>query len=327
MENIITIFWFISIFMLITGILYCFLLRNKDLEKRLNYYLDIKKKYKRDKKGRKTDNRNQSFLIKCNEFIRDALKKILPGENQNKLNEMLISAGVNLKPEEYVMLKWFLAFITGAFVYPFVDIKLLCIIGAVCGYIYPGIWLKNKRKLRLQKFNDALPDMVNTIIGSLKSGFSMGQAMKTVAEESESPVKDEINVLLNELNYGITMEEALNNLGSRMPSVDLDLMIQAILIQRQVGGNLSSILEVIVTTIRERKKLERRVRTLTAQGRFSGKIIGALPFFLGGFIYLINPEYITDFLSNTAGQIAISLGVLSALAGYVVINKITKIEV
>lgn len=327
MTNIITIFWFISIFMLVTGILYCLLLRNKNLEKRLNYYLDIKKKYKRDKKGSKTDNREQSFLIKCNEFIRHTLKKILPGENQHKLNEMLISAGVNLRPEEYVMLKWFIAFITGAIAYLFVKIKLLCIIGAVFGYIYPGIWLKNKRKLRLQKFNDALPDMINTLIGSLKSGFSIGQALKTVAEESESPVKDEINVLLNELNYGITMEEALNNLGSRMPSVDLDLMIRAILIQRQVGGNLSCILEVIVTTIRERKKLERRVRTLTAQGRLSGKIIGALPFFLASFIYFINPQYMTDFMSNTAGQIAISIGILSALAGYAVISKITKIEV
>ncbi len=313
--------------MLVTGILYCLLLRNKNLEKRLNYYLDIKKKYKRDKKGSKTHNREQSFLIKCNEFIRETLKRMLPGKNQHKLNEMLISAGVNLRPEEYVMLKWFTAFITGALVYLFVKIKLLCIIGAVFGYIYPGIWLKNKRKLRLQKFNDALPDMINTIISSLKSGFSIGQAMKTVAEENERPVKDEINVLLNELNYGITMEEALNNLNNRMPSVDLDLMVRAILIQRQVGGNLSSILEVIVNTIRERKKLERRVRTLTAQGRLSGKIIGALPFFLGLFIYLINPEYITDFLGNTVGRVAISIGILCALAGYMVINRISKIEV
>ncbi|MDF2882564.1 MAG: type secretion system protein [Clostridiaceae bacterium] len=313
--------------MFVTGLLYCFLLRNKNLEKRLNYYLDIKKKYKRGKKGRTTGNTEQSFLIKCNEFIRETLKKLLPGENQQKLNQELISAGVNLKPEEYVMLKWFLAFITGAIVYLFVSIKLLSIPAAVSGYIYLGIWLKNKRKLRLQKFNDALPDMINTIIGSLKSGYSIGQAMKTVSEESESPVKDEINVLLNELNYGITMEEALNNLNTRMPSVDLDLMIRAILIQRQVGGNLSSILEIIVNTIRERKKLERRVRTLTAQGRLSGKIIGALPFFLAGFIYLLNPEYITDFLKNTAGQLAISIGILLALVGRIVINRITKIEV
>ncbi|QAT39221.1 type II secretion system F family protein [Clostridium sp. JN-9] len=324
MANIITVFWFISIFMLVTGILYCLVLRNKNLEKRINYYLDIKEKYK---KGSKPYNSEQNFLIKCNEFIRKTLKRMLPGENQHKINKMLISAGVNLKPEEYVMLKWFMAFITGAIVYLFVKIKLLCIIGAVFGYIYPGIWLKNKRKLRLQKFNDALPDMINTIISSLKSGFSIGQAMKTVAEESERPVKDEINVLLNELNYGITMDEALDNLNNRMPSVDLDLMVRAILIQRQVGGNLSSILETIANTIMERKRLERRVRTLTAQGRLSGKIIGVLPFLFGLFIYLINPEYITDFLGNTIGKIAISIGILCALAGYMIINRITKIEV
>ena len=94
-------------------------------------------------------------------------------------------------------------------------------------------------------------------------------------------LKKEIQSLLNELNYGITMEEALKILRTRMPSVDLELMIHAVLIQRQIGGNLSIILEIIVNTIRERKKLERQVKTLTAQGRLSGRIIGALPIILG----------------------------------------------
>lgn len=179
----------------------------------------------------------------------------------------------------------------------------------------------------MQKFNDELPDMINTIIGSIKSGYSLPQAMKTVSEENEPPISDEIKVLLKELNYGISMEDALNNLYIRMPSMDLQIMIHAILIQRQVGGNLSSILEILTQTIRERKKVERQVRTFTAQGRLSGKIIGALPIFMGLILYLFNSEYIMDFIKNIIGQILIVIGVLFAIIGYIVINRITKIEV
>ncbi|MBK5242838.1 MAG: type II secretion system F family protein [Clostridium sp.] len=122
--------------------------------------------------------------------------------------------------------------------------------------------------------------------------------MKTVSEDCEAPINEEILILLKELNYGITMEEALNNLNARMPSVELEIMIQATLIQRQAGGNLSNILEIIVQTIRERNKLDRQVRTLTTQGRLSGKVIGGLPIVLGFILYLFDPENMTDFFGN-----------------------------
>lgn len=324
MKDIITIFFFISAFMLIIGILYCFLLRNKDLEKRLNYYLDINKKYK---EKRNKENQQRNFLKTSNEFIRESLEKGLPGKKQQKIYEMLVSAGSSLRPEEYVALRWFLALIAAGVLYLISGSILILILGAVFGFIFPKLWLKNKRKKRMQKFNDELPDMINTIIGSIKSGYSLPQAMKTVSEENEPPISDEIKVLLKELNYGISMEDALNNLYIRMPSMDLQIMIHAILIQRQVGGNLSSILEILTQTIRERKKVERQVRTFTAQGRLSGKIIGALPIFMGLILYLFNSEYIMDFIKNIIGQILIVIGVLFAIIGYIVINRITKIEV
>lgn len=324
MKDIITIFFFISVFMLIIGILYCFLLRNKDLEKRLNYYLDINKKYK---EKRNKENQQRNFLKTSNEFIRENMKKELPGKKQQKIYEMLVGAGSSLKPEEYVALRWFLALITAGVLYLISGSILILILGAVFGFIFPKLWLKNKRKKRMQKFNDELPDMINTIIGSIKSGYSLSQAMKTVSEENEPPISDEIKVLLKELNYGISMEDALNNLYIRMPSMDLQIMIHAILIQRQVGGNLSNILEILTQTIRERKKVERQVRTFTAQGRLSGKIIGTLPIFMGLILYLFNSEYIMDFIKNIIGQILIVIGVLFAIIGYIVINRITKIEV
>jgi tight adherence protein B len=123
------------------------------------------------------------------------------------------------------------------------------------------------------------------------------------------------------------MEDALNNLKLRMPSNDLDLMIQAILIQRQVGGNLSMILEVIVKTIRERNEIDRHVRSLTAQGKLSGKVVGLLPVFIFIALSLINPEYMAPFSSNILGKIAMGFGVVMEIIGFLIMNKLAKIEV
>jgi tight adherence protein B len=327
MRDTIFIFWFFFIFLMVIGILYSIFLMDKKLEKRLNYYLNINEKYKKfkDRKGKPETKGN--LLKKCSGFIRSRIKGDVPNEKQREINQMLMGAGVNLKPEEYIMLRWFLVVILGGILYLVTNNFAILILGAVTGYIYPKIWLKSKRKKRMEKFNKGLPDMINTIIGSLRSGFSLAQAMKTVSEDCESPVREEIVSLLKELSYGVTMEEALDNLNKRVPSVDLELMIQAILIQRQVGGNLSNILEIIVNTIRQRYKLERQIKTMTAQGRLSGKIIAALPIVLGFILYLFNPESMLAFLGNTIGRIAIAVGVVSGIIGFIIINRITKIEV
>lgn len=327
MKEIVIILWFICIFMFITGIFYYFFLLDKNFEKRVNYYLDIDKKYKNFKEKKVKVNKDRNLLKICNELIRKRLSGQLASEKKQKLNKMIMSAGVTLKPEEYIMIRVFLGVVLGSVFY-FISTKiLLLIVGAIVGYIYPKIWFKKKVKKRIEKFNSGLPDMINTLIGSLRSGYSFTQAMKTVSEDCEAPINEEILILLKELNYGITMEEALNNLNTRMPSVELEIMIQATLIQRQAGGNLSNILEIIVQTIRERNKLDRQVRTLTAQGRLSGKVIGGLPIALGFILYLFDPKNMTDFFGNFIGKIAISIGVISAIIGYIIINKITKIEV
>jgi tight adherence protein B len=204
---------------------------------------------------------------------------------------------------------------------------ILAIPCGVIGYMSPKVWINKKIVKRIQSFNEGLPDMISTIIGSLRAGYSFPQAMKVVSEECESPIREEVTLLLKEMSYGVTVEEALNSLNNRMPSGDLEIMIQAILIQRQVGGNLSNILEIIVKTIRERNALERQVQALTAQGRLSGKVMGALPLVLGFVVYLINPSYMIDFFTNAIGKIAIAAGVVFGIIGFVLVNKLTKIEV
>jgi tight adherence protein B len=129
------------------------------------------------------------------------------------------------------------------------------------------------------------------------------------------------------MQYGTSMEDALTEWKERMPSEDLDLMIQAILIQRQIGGNLAVILETIVQTIRDRSRIQRQVTTLTAQGRLSGMVIGLLPFVLGILLYLIQPSYIGSLFKNPIGIGMVAASLVSGVIGFMLIRKITTIEV
>jgi tight adherence protein B len=323
MREIVLILYFTASFLFTACILYYFILFDKRVERRLQYYLDIDKKYKSMKKKKEKGKVVNAGLKSINEFIKDKLSE----ESQERIDQMLRSAGIELDAEDYIIRILFFVVFTALLAWLIFGHFLFIIPGGIAGYIIPRMWVSKKRKKRIQSFNEGLPDMVATIIGSLRSGYSFTQAMKTVAEECESPIKDEIALLLMEMSYGISMEEALNNLNERMPSNDLELMIQAILIQRQVGGNLSMILEIIVKTIRERNKLERQVQTLTAQGRLSGRVIGLLPVILGVAIYFINPEYMTAFFASFIGRIAIGVGIMLSIIGFLLVNKLTKIEV
>jgi tight adherence protein B len=323
MKEIMLLLCFLCSFMLVFGILYYFILNDKRVEKRLRYYLDINEKYKKTKKK---ENKGKIKLVNLKN-INQFLSSRLTDKSNDKIEQVLRSSGLQMDIEEYIALVIISSVFCGLAAGMLLGHFLLIIPGSLIGYMIPKIWINNKRKRRIKAFNDALPDMIMTIIGSLKAGYSFVQAMKTVAEECESPVKEEIIAFLKETSYGITMEDALNNLKLRMPSNDLDLMIQAILIQRQVGGNLSMILEVIVKTIRERNEIDRHVRSLTAQGKLSGKVVGLLPVFIFIALSLINPEYMAPFSSNILGKIAMGFGVVMEIIGFLIMNKLAKIEV
>lgn len=323
MREVVLLSFFVFCFLTISYLLFYFIMFDRRMERRINYYFDINKNNMKVKKKIVWVKGKSNSLKKINEIIRGRLSNI----NQEKIDQMLKSAGVLLNPEEYIMLKWFLSAITGGILYFLSDNLFFFVPGGIIGYMLPGIWINRRIKLRIQKFNEGLPDMISTIIGSLRSGYSFSHALKTVVEECDSPVREEIALLLKEMNYGVSMEDALNNLNKRMTSDDLELMIQAVLIQRQVGGNLASVLDVISETIRQRNRIQRQVQTLTTQGRLSGRIIGILPVVLGIMIFLVNPEYIKVLFTSTAGIIIITIGIVSGAAGFVLIHRLTKVEV
>jgi tight adherence protein B len=323
MKLFVILCFYIFSFLLILWFMYFFKLLDRRMEKRISYYFDIDKNLKKLRRKRITLKEGKGSLKVFNEIIRNRLSSI----NQEKIDYMLKVSGVRLSSEEYIMLKWSLVAILGGGLYFLFNNLIFLFLGGIFGYILPKVWINKKIRIRMKSFNEGLPDMISIIIGSLRSGYSFTQALKTVEEECESPIKEEIALLLKEQSYGVSMEEALNNLGKRMPSGDLDLLIQSVLIQRQVGGNLAGILETIALTIRERTKIERMVQTLTAQGRISGRVVGGLPIALGFAIYGIDPGYMTVLFTNKVGIILVSAGVISGLIGFILINKLTKVEV
>lgn len=320
MKIIILILFLLSNLFLFWAILQLLFLSNKKLDKRIQYYLDKSSETKLNRKS-------MNILVQMQVYKQLIKDRVLTKQKNARLVDQLSRAGLSIKPEEYILYQWITTALGGGVLYLLTNQILFLIIGVVVGFLLPKWWVRKKERERMDNFNDGLEDMITTMIGSLRAGFSFAQAFKTVAEESEAPMKDEIEIVLKEMQYGTSVEDALENLKERMPSDDLDLVIQSILIQRQIGGNLAVILETIVQTIRDRRKIQRQIRTLTAQGRLSGMVIGILPIALGFVLYLIEPEYIGTLFHNQIGIFMVIGAAISGLIGLIMIRRITRIEV
>jgi tight adherence protein B len=198
--------------------------------------------------------------------------------------------------------------------------------GAAAGYILPMLMLSIKETRRIKQFNDQLADALILAANSLRTGYSFLQAIEMVSREMPAPIGVEFARLQKEISLGVTTEEALANMGTRLESGDLDLVLTAVLIQRQVGGNLAEVLDNIAGTIRERIKLRGEVKTITAQGRVSAIIIGALPFFMLAIMYMLNPKYIGVLFTHPVGNILLGVALAGQVVGMLVLRKIVSVE-
>lgn len=319
MIYIILSLFFLTITFFITSAFHLITRPEQRIENRVKRYLAVPEEQV---------NRKQFNLFIQFQMTKQKIRSnVLTKEKNSQLEIKLSRAGLPFKPEEYVLFQWILTALMGSLLTLISGNWVFFILGGLLGFFFPGWYLRKKEKERISKFNEGLPDMITTIIGSLRAGFSFLQALKAVNEEAASPIKEEMDFILKEMQYGRSLEDSLNDLKERMPSDDLDLMIQAILIQRQVGGNLATVLDKIVETIRDRTKIHRQITTLTAQGRLSGIVVGLLPIILGFVIYLMQPTYIGTLFTNPIGLTLLIAGVISGIIGFFMIKKITAIEV
>jgi tight adherence protein B len=193
--------------------------------------------------------------------------------------------------------------------------------------IAPLVVVKQLRKRRLKAFEAQLPDTLNLLAGSLRAGYSFLQGVEAVAQETTDPMARELRRVLAEARLGRPMEDALQDVAVRMQSLDFDWAVMAIRIQREVGGNLAELLTTVADTMVERSRLRGEVKTLTAEGRISGVIMGLLPLGLGGFMFMSSPEYIETLFQSAAGWAMVIGSALAGLIGFAWLQKIIKIEV
>jgi tight adherence protein B len=206
--------------------------------------------------------------------------------------------------------------------------------GAVLGFFAPRFWLKWRQGQRLKKFNNRLADTIMLIANALRAGSSFLQAVEMVVRETEPPISTEFARVIREVNLGLPFEEALNNMVRRVRSEDLELMATAISVQHQVGGNLAEILDSIAYTIRERVRIKGEIKTLTAQQKMSGYVVGFLPIGLVGVLFLIAPGFMDpmfmkppDVFGLPLGVIILGFGFFMMFLGFMAIRKIVDIEV
>ncbi|MBN2085663.1 MAG: type II secretion system F family protein [Anaerolineales bacterium] len=263
--------------------------------------------------------------------IADYLDKSFAKSNYfENVSKDLARADLKLRPAEYFMLIIIAIIGVGTITGILFKSIIFGVIGGVAGIFLPGLYVKQKKNGRLHKFEDQMADMLNLTVNSLRAGYSVIQALESVAKEMPAPVSVEIRRVVQEVQIGLTLDTALENLFRRMDSPDLKLIITAINIQREVGGNLAEILDTISHTIRERVRIKGEIRVLTAQQSITGYLIGFLPFGLGLFIYLYNPEYVGKFWapeSRTCGIPMLICGFLLIVVGFIAVQKIVAIEV
>ncbi|SFH91425.1 tight adherence protein B [Selenomonas ruminantium] len=197
------------------------------------------------------------------------------------------------------------------------------IAGVIVGLMFLDIYIKRRQKA----FTNQLGDMLTMVANALRAGFSFMQAFELIAREMDAPIGREVQKVVNEVNVGATLDTALENMQKRVKSPDFELVVTAVLIQRQVGGNLAQILDTISETIQERIRMRREVMALTAQGRLSGIVLGVLPIALAGILMLINPNYLKPLFEETAGQIAMIGAIVFEVIGFFVIRKIVDIKI
>lgn len=288
------------------------------VEQRLGQYLDDNKPA-----AETTDERSV-----ITDWVNRRVEKSSLGD---RIARDLARADLKLKVAEYFAL-YVIAVFLGALISGFLGNwhPVSFLIGAVIGAFAPRFYVKRQQRQRLNRFNDQLSDMLNLMVNGLRAGYSTMQAMEAVSKELPPPICDEFRRVVQEMQLGVPMETALDNLLRRIPSADLDFVITAINVQREVGGNLSEILDSISYTIRERVRIKGEIRVMTAQVRASGTLLSIVPMALALILWFLNPDYLMSFMDGPfpwCGWAAIGLIIVMIVSGYFIMMKIADIEV
>ena len=308
-------------FGLLVGLLFIRSRSNKEhaMTERLNYFAGVQQAPREQAKLTP-----KAMLYRCIEFIANGLGRLQQGK---RIELMMQQADWPIRGTEFeaILLLWgglvglvtFLVTLKGAMFF------VGALVGIVMGFALLGLRIRRRRK----KFMNQLGDMLTMVANALRAGFSFMQAFELISREMDAPMGREVQLVVNEVNLGNTLESALDNMQRRVASPDFELVVTAVLIQRQVGGDLASILDTISETIAERVRMRREVMTLTAQGRASALVVSCIPIGLAAAVSILNPNYLKPLIETELGRMFIVAAVILQLIGFIVIHRIVDIEI
>ncbi len=239
----------------------------------------------------------------------------------------LAQADVEMTSEEFLLIRLLFTAAFGFIGFSIWHNVFAALVSAVSVWFIPYFILKSRIQSKRKKFDNQLQDAIGVLSNSLKAGYSFFQALSSVVEETPDPLSKEFKIMLKEMSFGLSVDQSFNSLLLRISTEDLQLLTTCVLIQRDIGGNLSELLDNISVTIRERQKLNGELKALTAQGKLSGMVVVGLPFVLALAMYFINREYIMLLFTTKIGIGMLIFSGFSQAIGIFAIGKIIKVEV
>ena len=268
----------------------------------------------------------EDLLRRLYRYIKRSAKPFVTWNIAQKLELKIKQAGLPLLGAEFIIIALLGSLLAGLFVYMLFLDRSLAIAAALIVPLLMWLAVLMKISKRSQAFTEQLGDCLTTTANALRAGYSFQQAMEVIAKEMEPPISDEFAHVTTDISMGVTLETALEQMNKRVGSADFDLVVTAVLIQREVGGNLAQILDTISDTINERIRMKREVLALTAQGRLSAMVLMALPFVTAGAMYTMNRDALMMLFEEPMGRMLVAGSVVLMIIGFVIIQKIVDID-
>ena len=260
-------------------------------------------------------------------FIDQVTAPLGAGGRASITADSLLRAEINLRPQEWYAFRVLLPVLAAAWIYLINGIPAIALAIGLITYLVPGVLLRTRRHARRAALVRQLPEALQVMASSLDSGSTVLQAVQVVAETMAAPMGDEFARVVREVSLGIPVDEAMGHIAQRFDSRDFAILVSAVQLNRQMGGSLAEVLTSITSTMRERVRLMERVRVLTAQARASAYIVSLLPFAIAVVLMIIAPTYMTPLFTNPIGYLAIVLALVLFGIAWVVMGRITGIEV
>jgi tight adherence protein B len=242
------------------------------------------------------------------------------------MEDLLMKSGLRWSLERFILYTCFSSITLGLPIWLASRAALVSLVALVLGFWLPNLYVRFKANKRIRALESQLPGAIDHLTRAVRAGHPFSAGLKMLAEESDEPIASEFRAVFEEQRFGLPFEEALLGFGDRVDLPDVRILITAILVQKEVGGNLAEILEKVAGTMRARFTIRRQVRVFTVQGRMSGYILAALPLVVGGFILLINRDYMEPLFTHPVGKWALGLALVLQLIGFLWIRKIVNVE-